>query len=162
MKTFESMAEFGAHLAVMALAETLTLHHGLKKCAVAVEKTAKAEIGHYQDAVAHFPAWAPLADSTEAEKSRLGYPLGAPLLRKGDLRDSISHEIDGLEAVIGSDSDIMVYQELGTSRIPPRAVLGPAAIRNEKLILHTLGHAAVQGMLYGAGTSWTALKDEAV
>ncbi|MFD2271415.1 hypothetical protein ACFS07_10445 [Undibacterium arcticum] len=31
-----------AHLATMAAAETLALHHGLKKCAVAIERTAKA------------------------------------------------------------------------------------------------------------------------
>ncbi|MFD2271416.1 hypothetical protein ACFS07_10450 [Undibacterium arcticum] len=80
------------------------------------------------------------------------------MLRSGKLRASISHQIHGLEAVVGSDSDIMVYQELGTEHIPPRAVLGPAAIRNKELILKTLGKAAAEGLLYGAGSSQTALE----
>ena len=34
--------------------------------------------------------------------------------------------VEELEAEIGSDSQIMVYQEFGTSKMPPRPVMGPA------------------------------------
>jgi hypothetical protein len=114
---------------------------------IVIEKTAKSEIGVYQESVGPFPAWAPLADSTEEEKARLGYPTDAPLLRTGDMRESITHERDGLEGVVGSDSDILVYQELGTEKIPPRPVMGPAAFTNKKHIERIIGHAAVSGLL---------------
>lgn len=147
---FESLAGFASHLLTLQAAEALALRDGLDKAAAAVEATAKSEIGVYQDAVAPFPAWADLSEYTEREKERLGYPLDAPLLRTGELRDSISHEVSGLEAAIGTPSQVMVYQELGTDTIPPRPVLGPAAIRNEDTIQRILGRAAVTGLLGGA------------
>jgi len=157
MKTFDGFAGMITHLAAMAAAETLALHHGLKKCAVAIEKTAKDEIGHYQGEVSPFAGWVELADVTKMDRVAHGYTENDPLLRSGKLRDSIGHQVESFEAVIGSTSDIMVYQELGTERIPPRAVLGPAALRNRELILKTLGHAAADGLLYGSGSTLTKL-----
>ena len=147
---FESLAGFASHLLTLQAAEALALRDGLDKAAAAVEATAKSEIGVYQDAVAPFPAWADLSEYTEREKERLGYPLDAPLLRTGELRDSISHEVSGLEAAIGTPSQVMVYQEPGPDTIPQRPVLGPAAIRNEDTIQRILGRAAVTGLLGGA------------
>lgn len=158
MREFAHIGEFVAHLATVAAAETLSLHHGLKKCAAAIEKTAKAEIGHYQGDVAPFAGWPELADSTKADRVAKGFTENDPLLRTGKLCDSIGHKIDTLDAVIGSDSDIMVYQELGTDKIPPRAVLGPAAIRNKNLIIKTLGYSAAEGLLYGSGSTLTKLE----
>lgn len=147
---FDSLASFASHLLTLQAAEALALREGLDKAAAAVEATAKSEIGVYQDAVAPFPAWADLADSTEREKERLGYPLDAPLLRKGDLRDSYGHQVSALEAAIGSPLMEAVWQEIGTPTIPPRAVLGPAAIRNSDVIKRILGKAVVTGLLGGA------------
>lgn len=158
MKEFHSISHFIEHTLLMDAMVVLELHHGLKKCADAVEKTAKEEIGEYQGATGQFPAWAQLAESTETEKSRLGYLTNAPLLRDGTLRDSISNEVKALEAVIGSTSDIMVYQEMGTAKIPPRPVLGPAAIRNKKKIQHILGEAVAEGLLYGSGINLLKLE----
>lgn len=150
MKEFNSLAAFASHLLAVEAAEVLALHHGLKAVAKAIEATAKAEIGHYQLAVGPFDEWQKLDDSTEADKRRGDYPMEAPLLRTGEMRDSISHEVSGLEAVIGSDSDVMVWQELGTKTIPSRPVLGPAALLNEEKIKEILGKAAVRGLLGGA------------
>lgn len=158
MREFKNIGEMIAHIAVMDAAVTLELRHSLKKCAVDIETNAKSEIGEYQPRVGSFAAWEPLADSTEAEKARLGFPLDAPLERTGELRDSISYQVEGLEAVIGSDSDIMVYQELGTEHIPPRAVMGPAAIHSHKFIEKTLGKAVAEGILYGSGVSLARLE----
>ena len=158
MKEFTHIGEMITHLAAMAAAETLALHHGLKKCAAAIEKTAKSEIGVYQGEVGAFAGWVQLADSTQADRVANGFTPNDPLRRTGALEDSISHHIDVLDAVIGSDSEIMVYQELGTEKIPPRAVLGPAAIRNKAFILKTLGHAAAEGMMYGSGAHLTKLE----
>ena len=157
MKEFSSIAGMVAHLSTMAAAQALTLNRGLKECAVAIEATAKGEFGHYQPEVAPFAGWVELAERTKADRLALGFTEDDPLLRSGALRDSVSNQVSGLEAVVGSTSDIMVYQELGTDKIPPRAVLGPAAIRNKKLIIKTLGHAAAEGLLYGSGVTLTKL-----
>ena len=151
MKEFSSIASFVTHLAAMDAAVTLELHRGLKKCAVAIEQTAQSEFGTYQGEVGAFPAWAPLAQATQDERVRLGYTPDDPLLRSGETRDTVTHAVSGTEGVIGSDSDVMVYQELGTPDIPPRPVLGPAAIRNKPLIERTLGASVAKGLLYGSG-----------
>jgi phage gpG-like protein len=147
MRHFDSLGSFAGHLLTLQVKEVLALHEGLKVCAKHVEATAKDEIGFYQQAVGPFPAWAPLADSTEAEKARLGYEPDAPLLRKGDLRDSISHQVGALEAVIGSPDPVALYQEIGTPTIPPRPFLGPAVIHNGERIKRILGASAFSGLV---------------
>lgn len=149
VKNFNSLADFATHLVMLETAEVVALHKGIDHVAVLIEKTAKSEIGNYQNAVGPFSEWAELADSTEAEKARKGYPSDAPLLRTGDLRESITHETEGLRAIIGSTSKIMEYQEFGTSRIPPRPVIGPAAFRNQEAIQEIVGSAAVTGLIGG-------------
>lgn len=147
MKEFTSLGSFGAYLLEAAAKEAVALEIGLKKAAEHVEKVAKAEFGEYQAAVGSFPGWADLAPATKADRVAHGFSENDPLLRTGDLRDSIGHRVAGLEAEIGSDDDVMVYQELGTETIPPRPVLGPAAIRSEKAIQRILGEAALLGIL---------------
>ena len=147
MREFASLGSFAAYLLERDVAVAVALEEGLKKAAEHVEKVAKDEFGEYQPAVGGFPAWAELADSTKAQRVALGYSENDPLLRSGELRDSIGHEVAGLEAVVGSTDDVMVYQELGTETIPPRPVLGPAAIRSEAVIQRMIGEAAVLGIL---------------
>lgn len=149
MREFESITAFAEHLLVLSASIVAAEHNALEKVAVLIEKDAKEQIGHYQDAVGPFQDWAPLADSTEAEKARLGYPADAPLLREGDLRDSIKHEVVGLEAVVGSESDIAAYQEFGTDKIPPRPFIGPAAFKNKEAIQKIIGKAVVEGLVGG-------------
>ena len=127
----------------------------LERVAAKVERTAKSEFGVYQPPVGEFPGWPELADSTQEEREHLGFTPNDPLLRTGELRDSIEHEVDELEAVVGSTSEIMPYQELGTSKIPPRPVLGPALVRNRHEVVKQLGGAVVAGIIgadvYGDG-----------
>jgi HK97 gp10 family phage protein len=149
MKSFDSPLKFAEFLAASITKEHVALQSGLKACAKVIERTAKSEFGVYQKSVEHFPAWEELADSTKEDRVRQGFSENEPLLRTGKLRDSISHEVSGLEAVIGSDSDVMVYQEFGTEKIPPRPVLGPAAFRNKQKIQKILGNAAITGMMGG-------------
>jgi hypothetical protein len=150
MKKFSSIASFVEHLAVLQLQEKLALQKGLEKCAAAIEKSARDELGLYQGHAGDFPAWPALAPATLAAHDRLGSG-DAPMIGAGDLAGSIGHTVQGLEAKVGSTSRVMVYQELGTSRMPPRPVLGPAAIRNRALIHDTLRRAAVEGLLHGSG-----------
>lgn len=150
MKEFKSLADFSAFtklaLPVLLVGE---LKHGLEKCAKAIEETAKAEIGTYQPAVGPFQDWEQLADSTVAQRERLGFTPNDPLLRTGELRGSIERQVHNLEAVIGSKSDIAAYQEFGTDKIPPRPFLGPAVIHNRKKIERIVGEAAVSGLAGG-------------
>ncbi len=118
----------------------------MEKSALLVETAAKAEIGTYQTSdMGPFNPWPQLAQSTVEEKRRLGYAdeeNDNPLLRTGEMRDSITHQANPLEFCVGSPSEILVYQELGTSRgIPPRPVLAPALYRSTPAILKLIGKA---------------------
>jgi hypothetical protein len=73
------------------------------------------------------------------------FPTPKPLLRTGEMRDSIEYVV-----AVGSDLDVAVYQELGTSRIPPRSFLASAAIASDDRI-HRLAAASVVGVLAGGG-----------
>jgi hypothetical protein len=151
MKTFKSPGEFAKFLHKVALKEHSFLKHGLEESAKLVQDTAKSEFGIYQDEVGNFPAWAELTDATKLDRVRQGYTENEPLLRSGELRDSITYQIQDfiklLTALIGSPSDIMVYQELGTVHIPPRPVLGPAGFRNKEKIIAIIAAAALAGLL---------------
>lgn len=153
MASFSSPIEFAEHLLKMVAKEELALYAGLDRAAKLIKKTAKSEIGHLQPSVGPFQDWAELADSTKDEKDRLGYKYNDeynPLERTGELRDSIVDERKGLEAVVGSKSDIMAYQEFGTGTIPPRPVIGPAAFRNKEKIKKIIGIAAITGLTGGS------------
>ena len=149
MVEFKTLGDLALHFASLPAQQVIELQHGLEVCARKIEKTAKDEIGHYQDAAGPFPAWAELADSTEQDKAAHGYPVDAPLLRSGEMRDTITHEVHGLEAVIGSTDPKMVYHEFGTSKMPPRPVMGPAAFRNKDFVLKVIGKAVMSGLVGG-------------
>lgn len=127
--TFE---EFAAYLRAVSVRVEPNLAMAVEVTTHAAAETARGYIGHYQGAAGGYPAWAPLAPSTLREKERLGYaPPDNPLLRTGDMRDSIVSEAESLVGRFGSDSKIALYQEMGTSRgIPPRSFIGRAAHEN--------------------------------
>ncbi|MEF3066304.1 hypothetical protein [Pandoraea apista] len=149
MKEFGDLMSFAVHLSTIATAVDHSLHRGLKKVAVVIEKRAEAKFGDYQTSVGPFSAWAPLAEATKADRVASGFTPDDPLLRTGSLRDSIGHQASHLEAIIGSPDDRMVWQELGTDKIPPRPVLGPAAVESKKEIDRIVAGAAVSGLLGG-------------
>jgi HK97 gp10 family phage protein len=146
MMEFKSFGAFAEHLLTREVALHEVLHVALDIAASKIEKTAKDEIGIYQPEVGPFPAWAELAEFTVQDRLAQHYSPDEPLLRDGTLRDSISYEVDGLVAVVGSTSDIAVYQEMGTVKIPPRPFLGPAAFHDEKFVLETIGAAAAAAL----------------
>ena len=134
-----SLLGFVEHLGRLTVEIEHGTHEALEKAAEIVEQEAKQEIGVYQDQAGHFVQWAELADATKEERSKLGYTENDPLLRKGDLRESIEHKIDGKVAYVGSDDPIAEYQELGTARIPPRSFLGGAAFRKAPEVAEVIG-----------------------
>jgi hypothetical protein len=133
MREFADLASFVIFLATRAAAVEIAAAHGLDIAGRIIKAEAQNEIGIPQGKAGPFDAWAPLAESTMEEKTRLGFTKQRsaedPLLRTGELRDSIGHHIEGHEVAVGSDSEIAVYQELGTATIPPRSFLGGAAVR---------------------------------
>jgi HK97 gp10 family phage protein len=159
MKKFDSLGAFGEHLAQRAAATVTVLHEGLEAVARHVEKKAVEKIGEYQEEVGPFPAWTPLAPATIDDRIAKGFSPDEPLLRTGEMRDSIKHEVDGLEAIIGSQSPIAAYQEFGTEKIPPRPFIGPAAFESKKQIEAILGIAIVTAIAGGNFTNKTTLED---
>lgn len=147
MRTFNSLGAFADHLLSRDATIAVAMQSGLETVAQRVRQTAREELGTYQEAIGHFDAWPELADSTKADRVAKGFSENDPLLRSGELRESIKAVHSRTEAVIGSDSDVAVYQELGTNRIPPRPFLGPAVLHNEELIKRVLGRAFVSGFL---------------
>ncbi len=108
----------------------------------ALKVEARAYIGH------ELPEWPPLAASTVAEKERLGYVGHVsetdPLLRTGHLRESIEVSIDGLTGVLGSTEPVALWQELGTSRIPPRPFLSLALFHSQPIAAPLFGRALMK------------------
>nr|WP_199065122.1 hypothetical protein [Chromobacterium sp. ASV5] len=150
---FNSFGGLALHMAGLHVEVAKKLQEGLERCAERIELEAKAEIGQYQAAAGPFPAWEQLADSTEQEKARLGYPADSPLLRTGAMEGEIAHSVGLLEAVIGAKDTpagrILVYHEFGTPKMPPRPVLGPALFKSRSFIEKTIGQAAISGLVSG-------------
>lgn len=149
MKEFGSLLDMSHEFALLAPTMALELHHGLRKVAVKVENTAKSEFGTYQEEVGAFPGWPELAEATKDDRVRQGFSENEPLLRTGELRDSIEHQVEGLEAVIGSPDERMAWHEFGTAKMPARPVLGPAVVRNKSAIEKLVGAALVTGLVGG-------------
>ncbi len=144
MKSFDGIAAFIRHLAIMQATIPAAEKDWLTAAARIVQREAKAELGTYQRAnTGPFGPWPELADATKRERAEKGFSENEPLLRTGALRDSITVAVRGHEAAIGSESEIAVYQELGTTgsagssmwgkvgrqHVPPRPFLGPAGFR---------------------------------
>lgn len=98
----------------------------VNRVALAVAKLAaqraRSYIGHPQS------GWPPLAASTVAERTRLGYSANAPLLRLGDFQGSIEAEAVGGVGIIGSNDPRAKWFEHGTRRMPARPVFSKAVI----------------------------------
>jgi phage gpG-like protein len=161
MKEFHSLSAFSEHILKTSIIEAVIIRKALAHAAEAVEKRAKAKIGDYQGQAGPFMAWAELADFTKEDRIKKGFTENDPLLRTGELRDSITHSmsVDGLEAQIGSNLDIAVYQELGTDHIPPRSFLGSSANELAPKIVEMIG-VQVTAVLAGKGVIGGAMAIE--
>ena len=139
MREFPNLGAFIAHLAQVQVAIPAAERRGLRAGAELIRDEARAEIGTYQRAeTGLFAPWRELADRTKADRLRLGFTENDPLLRTGDMRDSIHCTIGTHAALIGSNSDVALWQEMGTEgphpgmdgyHVSPRHFLGVAAFR---------------------------------
>lgn len=148
MKSFDSLEKFAKHLRKVASTYSRYEMQAANFVGQELVKEAKDKIGHLQEGImtrAHaFFDWEPLTDSTKADKQRQGYVMNSdynPLLRTGEMRDSIKYDFNPFlhKLRLGSDSQIMLYQELGTKYIPPRSVLGLTMSQAFPVVSYTFG-----------------------
>ena len=150
MREFQGFEAFATHLTRVVGEMIVAEHEGLEIACQIVEKEAKREIGEYQEGAGPFVGWAELADSTKDDRVRQGFTENDPGLRTGEMRDSIKHMVEGREGHVGSDDDKLVWFELGTSKQPPRSVLGIAAVNKGEEAAEAVG-AVVHMALVGEG-----------
>ncbi|WHQ73418.1 hypothetical protein [Pantoea sp. Lij88] len=139
------LEQFARELSSASATIATGLEAGFRVIVKEIEETAKEEIGVYQPAYGPFDAWVSLAESTKADRVRQGYSEDEPLLRSGELRDSIESEVVGLAAIVGTKSQIGFWQEVGTDSIPPRPFIGPAYVRKINPLMEATGLAITRG-----------------
>ncbi len=109
-----------------------------------------ARLGQNIDAIAnHTLALAAdtLADDIRAALStRPGGPHDHPWLQKGTLHNSIHANADGAQAIVASTSETALYQEHGTSTIPPRPTFAPLAAAHAPAIAQQIAQAVTQAI----------------
>ena len=78
-------------------------------------------------------------------------PADEPELRNGRMRDTIEHTVHsgGREAEVGSDDEILFFQELGTENMPPRSILGGAAARVAEDVVAELSRGTIRYLVRG-------------
>jgi hypothetical protein len=134
-----TLAQLAKHLEGAIVQCHPKLEVGLAKVGELTETMAVEYIGH--------ELWKPLAASTVAEKTRLGYvghvSATDPLLRTGSMRGSIRVLVEGLTEVVGSGEKVALWQEMGTHKIPPRPFLAKAAINSLPHAKDVFGEIAV-------------------
>lgn len=145
MKEFNSFAGFATFLGGMIAEVEAAKGRALEEAAKVIEKEAKRVIGTYDY------GWKELAPSTQDTRESLGFEPDEPLLRTGELRDSIGHTIVSKdEAAIGSNEDKAVYAELGTATEPARSFLAGAASAKGKECAEILGTEVIEVFAGGA------------
>lgn len=157
MKNFDSLGALAVEIGSRIAAEAAAEHRALERATVLVQRTAIGRLGEYQGPAGPFAGWAPLAASTVTEKERLGFAApDNPELRTGRMGGTIERQVEWPEGHVGSNDQVLEWQELGTSRMPPRSIIGGAAaekaeeiaaIVGEEVFLSLVGDEVVGGRL---------------
>lgn len=139
-----TLAQFADHISRTARVMPILRQRALRISGARLARISRGYIGEYQNFSGPFSPWRPLAVSTllggvsptgyhYKGKIELGFaPPDNPLLRTGELRDSIGFQLTPRGVVIGSALPVARYQEFGThdtprhNAIPPRPFIGPA------------------------------------
>jgi len=126
-----SFEAYAAHLRAAAVRCRPLLEATLEAEFVAMGERAKELPGDPGD-----PSWPALAGRTIKDKMDLAAqgksaPPMNPLLRTGEMKESIEGGAIGLVGIIGAGDPKMAFHEFGTSRMPPRPIFS-------KILLHEL------------------------
>lgn len=136
-----TLGQMAARLSAATGLTDVAVNESVKRSCEIIVDEAKDAIGTYKF------GWPQLAPSTQAQRVRLGYPANEPLLRTGELRDSISYTVDGSVGYVFSTSPVAVWMELGTVRIPPRPFLAGAADAKRREVEEALQMGVVSGLI---------------
>lgn len=154
MREFDSCAEFARYLTRLAANGAAVEHRAAKAAGKLIQAEAQHRIGEYQDGIGPFNAWSNLAEATVQDRLSKGYTPDDPLLREGDLRASIAVTAQAETVVVGSPSEIALYQDVGTDTIPPRPFMGPAAIASKQAVAEEIAHHLLKWL---SGVEWPLL-----
>jgi phage gpG-like protein len=158
VKNFRNLGDAIAHFVTMQADIKLAEEAAVAMAMKIVQRTAKRMIGKSGN-----PFWPELAQSTIEDKIRHGWPVPSPLLRTGELRDSIEtagpfRSGNTVRGYVGSNNDKAVWHELGTSRVPPRPFLSLAAMGKEKEIVEKTAAIIFATMVRG-GPNFRGLRE---
>lgn len=141
MKEFNSLEAFAKFFEGAITEATLAARAELEVAAIIVETSSKAKLGTPQ------PYWAPLSEFTIAYKIQYGFPIPSPLFRTGEhIFGTIERTVTEDEANIGSNDEVAFWQELGTSKIPPRSFLASTLREHEDDIVKMIATSYVRGL----------------
>jgi HK97 gp10 family phage protein len=119
-RSFASLLDLARHFDTVAARLPAAEHVMLGEIGVNVEAKAKSKLGTYQ------AGWEKLAASTLAFKAAHGFPVPSPLLRTTEMQRSIGHHVHARSVTIGAGPRYAFFQEVGTSKMPPRPFIGPS------------------------------------
>lgn len=144
MKQFNDFSKFTKHIEKVATLYDIKETKVLQYLGLFLEEAMKETIGHLQRGAGTYESWAPLKPATIADKARKGYIFNDeanPLYRTGKLQDSIKHTVLPHHLVIGSDDEVMIYQEFGvpSHNLPPRSVMGLTMFKSKEFMVLVLG-----------------------
>jgi phage gpG-like protein len=147
IRSFNSVGDFVQYMSGQAATLPALEHAVLNTVGRLVKHEAQRVIGTYDY------GWSPLAEATQQDRVRKGFPADEPLLRTGELLRSIEHKVVGRTVHIGSDLDIAMFQELGTQRIPARPFLSGALAHKQEYAVSLVGRAVAKHLQGGDGLS---------
>lgn len=129
---------------------TKALEEVAKRIGEDAKKKVQEKFGTYQD------GWPELSPATIADKIAQGWPVPSPLLRTGEMKDSIDFKVDvkpwDVIVTLFSDSEIIGFHELGTSKMPPRPAMAHIFDENKELYSRWVNEALANACVPGSKT----------
>ena len=135
-RSFDSLGALASFLEHVARTVPQAEESALDEASTFLLEKVKAIPGHYQSD----PQWPALAEATVEDRTRKGFTPDDPLCRTGGFAESFHRHVEGPHrAEVGTDDPRAAMFEHGTSRMPPRPVLGAAKAQHEHHLEDIIG-----------------------